>query len=163
MIEILEMRENEIGELLGRLSYAHLGCSLKDRPYVIPIYYVFDGKDIFMYTTAGLKSTIIRQNPKVCLQVEEMVPEGGWRSVVINGEAFEISDRSEREKAVELIRSVNPSLLPALAIKWSNDWMRKNVEVVYRLAIESMTGRFTSEIQIAAAGAKPILCGTRKL
>ena len=156
MLEILEMRDDEVYELLKRVGYGHLACCRNDQPYVVPIYYVCDGHDIFMYTTEGLKSEIIRDNPRICLQVEELLETGAWRSVVVTGEAQELIDRNEREKAVDLIRGVNPSLLPALAIKWSNDWMRKNVEVVYKIKIDSATGRLTSEVKIAVAGAKPV-------
>ena len=156
MIEILEMRDAEVHELLKRVGYGHLACSRDDQPYVVPINFVFDGDEIFIYTTAGLKTDVIKSNPKICLQVEELHPdEGAWRSAVVMGEAYEIVDRSEREKAVELVRASNPSLLPALAIKWSNDWMKKNVEVVYRVKILSLAGRFTSDIKMAAASARP--------
>ena len=156
MIEILEMRDAEIKDLLRRVGYGHLACSRDDQPYVIPIYYAFDGSAIFIYTTKGLKSAVIKSNPKICLQVEELLESGGWRSVLVAGEAYEIVDLTEREKAVQLIRESNPSLLPALAIKWVNDWMKMNVEVVYKVKILSLAGRFTSEINVTAASAQPV-------
>ena len=150
------MRDAEVHELLKRVGYGHLACSRDDQPYVVPINYVFDGNEIFIYTTAGLKTDVIKSNPKICLQVEELLPEeGAWRSAVVMGEAYEIVERAEREKAVELVRASNPTLLPALAIKWANDWMKKNVEVVYRIKINSLAGRFTSDIKMAAASARP--------
>ena len=155
MIEILEMRDDEIYSLLQRVGYGHLACCRDDQPYVVPIYYACEGHDIFMYTTAGMKSEIIRDNPRICLKVEELLESGAWRSVVVIGDANEIVDRTAREKAVGLIRHSNPTLLPALAIKWSNDWMRKNVEVVYKINIDSATGRQTSEVKIAVVGARP--------
>jgi nitroimidazol reductase NimA-like FMN-containing flavoprotein (pyridoxamine 5'-phosphate oxidase superfamily) len=155
MLEILEMRADEIGEFLRQIGYGHLACCDGGRPYVVPIYYAYDGTDIYIYTTAGMKSEIISHNPNVCLQVEEIREDGGWRSVVVNGEAQEIVDRAERERAVELIRERNPHLLPALAIKWANDWMKKNVEVVYKIVIGSTNGKFTSEVKIAATSARP--------
>jgi nitroimidazol reductase NimA-like FMN-containing flavoprotein (pyridoxamine 5'-phosphate oxidase superfamily) len=158
MIEILEMRDSEIDDLLKRSNYGHLACSQNDVPYVVPIYFAYEKPLIYVYTTVGLKSKIIDQNPKVCLQVEEFSPTGGWKSVVIMGEAEKIVDRVEREKAVEVIRVSNPSLLPALAIKWSNDWMRKNVEVVYKIKVREATGRFTAEVKIASAAARPNFC-----
>ncbi|MGZ9130739.1 MAG: pyridoxamine 5'-phosphate oxidase family protein [Candidatus Binatia bacterium] len=163
MIEILEMRDDEIYSLLQRVGYGHLACCRDDQPYVVPIYYACEGHQIFMYTTAGMKSEIIRDNPRICLQVEELLDTGAWRSVVVTGEAHEIVDRKEREKAVDLIRHSNPSLLPALAIKWSKDWMRKNVEVVYKIDIDSATGRLTSEVKIAAVGAQPFNPGSGSL
>lgn len=155
MIEILEMRDGEIDDLLKRVNYGHLGCSQDDVPYVVPIFFAYDKPVIYVYTTVGLKSKIIDQNPKVCLQLEEFAQTGGWKSVVIMGEAEKIVDRVEREKAVDAIRRSNPTLLPALAIKWSNDWMRKNVEVVYKIKIREVTGRFTAEVKIASAAARP--------
>ena len=155
MIEILEMRDSEIYDLLKRVGYGHLAFARDDQPYVVPIYYVYDGEQIFIYTTAGLKSEVIESNPKICLQVEEILDDGAWRSVMVTGEAYQIEDPAEREKAVALLRTSNPALLPALAIKWANDWMRKNVEVVYRIKIIKASGRFTSDIRIAAASVKP--------
>src|SRR5215203_584913 len=154
MIEILQMRDSEIYDLLRRVGYGHLACARDGQPYVVPIYYVYDDEQIFVYTTAGVKTEVIKINPKVCLQVEEILDDGAWRSVVVTGEAYEIENPAEREKAVELLRSSNPTLLPALAIKWANDWMRKNVEVVYRIKIVTASGRFTSDIRVAAASMK---------
>ena len=156
MIEILEMRDGEMYDLLRRISYGHLACSQDDQPYVVPIYFAYDGEDIFIYTTEGKKSAAMDHNPKVCLQVEEFLANSMWRSVVVIGEANRVADQTEREFAIDLIRQQNPNLLPALAIKWSNDWIRKNVEAVYRIKISSMTGRMSSEVHIASAGIKPL-------
>ena len=143
-------------DLLRRVGYGHLACSQDDQPYVVPIYFAYEGEEIFIYTTEGKKSAAMDNNPKVCLQVEELLANAMWRSVVVIGEAHRVLDQIEREFAVELIRQQNPSLLPALAIKWSNDWIRKNVEAVYRIRILSMTGRMSSEVHIASAGVKPL-------
>jgi len=159
MIEILEMRDSEIYDLLRRINYGHLAFARDAQPYVVPIYYAYDDEQIYIYTTAGLKSEVIKSNPKICLQIEEILDDGAWRSAMVTGEAFEIDNPAEREKAVELLRSSNPTLLPALAIKWANDWMRKNVEVVYRIKIITASGRFTSDIRVAAASVKPNFCG----
>lgn len=155
MIEILEMPEKEVVDVLARMNYGHFACSWNDQPYVVPLNYVYDQPHILIYTTAGLKTEILKRNPLVCLQVEE-IGETNWRSVVVTGSAEQIVDREEREKAVNLIRSTNPSLLPALALKWRNDWLRKNVEMVYRIKIHTMTGLASSEIHMAAASARPV-------
>ena len=156
MIEILEMRDGEMYDLLRRVGYGHLACSRDDQPYVVPIYFAYDGEAIFIYTTEGKKSAAMDSNPKVCLQVEEFLADSMWKSVVVIGEANRVADQIERESAIDLIRQQNPTLLPALAIKWSNDWIRKNVEAVYRIKISAMTGRMSSEVRIASAGIKPL-------
>src|SRR4051812_30300758 len=154
MIEVLDMPENEVEEVLLRVGYGHFACARDNKPYVVPINYAYDKQNIYIYTTEGMKSEIINANPHVCLQVEELLEDGSWKSVVVMGEAKKIVATQEREKAVDLIRSSNPTLLPALAIKWANNWIRKNVEVVYRIVPARITGRHSLKVDITAAIAK---------
>ena len=155
MIEVQEMTNSEIDDVLARIGYGHLACARNNRPYVVPIHYVYDKLKIYIYTTDGKKTDIIRDNPQVCLQVEEVVDNGDWRSVIINGEAERVTDRGEREKAVKLIRSSNPSLTPAISIRWMDNWVRENIEVVYRIRPTTITGRSTAKVKIRAAFAQP--------
>jgi hypothetical protein len=156
MMEILELPKDEIDALLGRVGYGHFACSWEDQPYVVPINYAYDKPLIYIYTTAGLKSEILKHNPRVCLQVEEVHEDGNWKSVVVTGEAEVIEDRIEREKAVNFVRNSNPRLLPALAIKWTDNWIRENKEVVYKVKILTITGLSGSEVYRAAAAAQPV-------
>lgn len=155
MIEILEMKEQQIQEVLGRVGYGHFACCRENQPYIVPINYAYDSPDLYIYTTEGLKAEIVRENPLVCLQVEEFLNDGTWHSVVVMGEAEQISEPGEREKAVTLIRSFNPELLPALAIKWANNWIRENIEVVYRIRPTAISGRYALNVKTTAAVAKP--------
>jgi nitroimidazol reductase NimA-like FMN-containing flavoprotein (pyridoxamine 5'-phosphate oxidase superfamily) len=155
MNEVQEMTDSEIGEVLARVGYGHLACARNNRPYVVPIHYVYDKLKIYIYTTDGKKTDIIRDNPQVCLQVEEVIDNGDWRSVIVNGEAKQVTDREEREKAVKLIRSVNPTLTPAISIRWMDHWVRENIEVVYRIRPDTITGRSSVKVKISAAFAQP--------
>jgi len=155
MIEVLQMTDNESKEVLARVGFGHLGCARNDRPYVVPIHFVYDNLKIYIYTTEGMKTDILRDNPQVCLQVEEVVDNGDWRSVIVNGEAKRVTDRDEREKAIKLIRAVNPTLTPAISIRWMDNWVRENIEVVYRIRPTTITGRSTVKVKISAAFAQP--------
>jgi len=108
MNEILEMPDAEIDELLRRVGYGHLACARDDQPYVVPVQYAYDKPDIYIYTTEGMKAEFISENPKVCLQVEEIVDYGDWRSVIVMGEAEQIVDKKQREHALTLILATNP-------------------------------------------------------
>lgn len=155
MIEILEMEEPQIQEVLGRVRYGHFACCRDNQPYIVPVNYAYSRPDLYIYTTEGLKAEIVRDNPLVCLQVEEFLDDGSWNSVIAMGEAEEILEPAEREKAVTLIRSFNPELLPALAIRWANNWIRENIEVVYRIKPTTLTGRYSLKVITTAAAAKP--------
>jgi nitroimidazol reductase NimA-like FMN-containing flavoprotein (pyridoxamine 5'-phosphate oxidase superfamily) len=141
MIEVEELSEAEIEELLGRVGYGHLACSRANRPYVVPVHYAYQDGVIFVYTTEGKKSEIIKENPHVCLQAEEVTDNQHWQSVIVDGVAERITDGVEREKALELIIAVNPSLTPAVSIHWMDEWIRENIEAVYRVTPEHTSGR----------------------
>lgn len=162
MLEILEMPHDQIDDVLTNVGYGHFACSSDDQPYVLPINYAYKKPHVYIYTTAGLKSEIIERNPLVCLQVEEFLPDGNWRSVVVTGKATLLKDPAEREKAVGIIRSSNPTLMPALALKWRDNWIRENIEVVYRIDDVSLTGLRSGSVQMAAAAARPAAAAAPK-
>lgn len=143
MIEIEEMRESEAREVLGTLDYAHLAVAKDNIPYVVPVHFAFDGANLFVYTTEGKKADIIRVNPEICLQAEDVQDNENWKSVMVVGTAQQLTSEDDRQKALDLILKVNPKLTPAISIRWMDNWVRENVEVIYRITPRSITGRQT--------------------
>jgi nitroimidazol reductase NimA-like FMN-containing flavoprotein (pyridoxamine 5'-phosphate oxidase superfamily) len=142
MIEVREMGNSWARETLGRLNYAHLACSRDDEPYVVPVHYAFDGDYVFIYTTEGKKSGILDSNPKVCLQAEDVEDNEHWVSVMAFGEVERVPDDA-RSEALDLILNVNPTLTPAVSVRWMDSWVRTNVEVIYRFRPRKISGRKT--------------------
>jgi nitroimidazol reductase NimA-like FMN-containing flavoprotein (pyridoxamine 5'-phosphate oxidase superfamily) len=154
MIAVEEMNNGQIREVLRRVGYGHLGLARGNHPYVVPVHYAYDDPYLYIYTTEGKKTEIIRANPEICLQVEEVGDEKNWQSVMITGTAEVLHDTQEREHALEFILAANPTLTPAVSIRWMDCWVRENIEVIYRIKPRMMTGRATieqSETQAAFA------------
>src|SRR5687768_7051196 len=128
MIEIEELRPSEAREVLGQLNYAHLALARDNIPYVVPVHYAFDGDELFIYTTEGKKADIIKVNPEICLQAEDVEDNENWKSVIVAGTAEQITDEDSRQKALDLILEINPKLTPAISIRWMDSWVRENIE-----------------------------------
>jgi nitroimidazol reductase NimA-like FMN-containing flavoprotein (pyridoxamine 5'-phosphate oxidase superfamily) len=141
MIEILEMSDREIRELLATTGYGHLACSKDGVPYIVPIHYAYDEPYVYVYTTEGKKSDIIAENPNVCLQIESVVDNTNWKSVIVTGRAEHLDVGEDREKALSAIVKVNPSLTPAVSVRWMDNWVKENIEVVYRIVPTEVTGK----------------------
>lgn len=141
MIEVQEMSDPEIDKLLGRIGYGHLACSHNDQPYVVPVHYAYSNGEIFVYTTEGKKSEIIAANPRVCLQAEEVTDNQHWQSVIVDGVATRLAGEKERDVAFRKIVEINPTLTPAVSIHWMDEWIRENIEVIYRIIPDRMSGR----------------------
>lgn len=143
MIEIQDMNRSDTEVLLASLNYGHLGCSEDGQPYVVPIHFAAEGPEIYVYTTDGKKSRIIEKNPLICLQAENVVDNENWKSVIISGRAVQVTDEAERLRALNLISRINPTMTPAISIRWMDSWVRENIEVIYRIETTWITGRAT--------------------
>lgn len=74
-------------ELLLSATFCHLGCAREGRPYVVPMHYAYHGKELYFFTTEGMKTQFMNGNPQVCLQVEQITDSSRWRSVMAVGRA----------------------------------------------------------------------------
>lgn len=143
MVEVVEMGADDCKKLLQRVGYGHLGLVRDTHPYVVPIHYAYDEPHVYIYTTEGKKTEIVRANPEVCLQVEDVNDANHWQSVIITGDAVQLTSKEEIAGAKKLILAENPRLTPALSIRWMDSWERSNYEVVYRIMPITVTGRST--------------------
>ena len=144
MLKVEDMSPAEMHALLQRESFGHLGCSRDGRPYVVPMHYAYDGKELYFFTTEGMKTQFIRSNPQVCLQVEEITDGANWRSVMVVGEAVELTLAQDMRRAMKLITERNPSLTPAIS-STQVDSLGRAVEIaIYRIAPEIIDGRKTA-------------------
>ena len=143
MLEVIDMTFGEIEGLLERIKYGHLGCAHNNHPYVVPIHFAYADRTIYIYTTEGKKSGMIDANSEICLQVEEVINDENWSSVIIVGDAERLTDVTGREKALAAITAANPTLTPAVSSRWVDKWVReqRDTEVIYRINRKSTTGR----------------------
>jgi nitroimidazol reductase NimA-like FMN-containing flavoprotein (pyridoxamine 5'-phosphate oxidase superfamily) len=155
MIEIREMTEKDMEGLLTRVGYGHLGCARDNRPYVVPIQYIYDKSFIYIYTNDGKKAEILQANPQVCLQIEEVVDNGNWQSVVAEGTAKRVTDGPEAEAILQLMNSRITTPTPAMGITWINNWISAKKEMIFKIKIETLSGRTADKVDIAVASAVP--------
>ena len=143
MLKVEDMAPAEMHALLQRESFGHLGCARDGRPYVVPMHYAYDGKEILFFTTQGMKTQFIDANPQVCLQVEEITDSTHWRSVMVIGKAEQITNSEELQQAMKRITERNPSLTPAISATQLDTWGRAVDIAVYRITTELIDGRKT--------------------
>jgi len=143
MLKVEDMAPAEMQALLQRESFGHLGCARDGRPYVLPMNYAYDGKELYFFTTEGMKTRFIGANPQVCLQVEEITDSTHWRSVMVIGKADQITKSEEMQHAMKLITERNPSLTPAISAT-QLDTLGRAVDIaLYRITPEIIDGRKT--------------------
>ena len=143
MLKVEDMRPADMHALLERESFGHLGCARDGRPYVVPMNYAYDGKELYFFTTEGMKTQFIQSNPQVCLQVEEITDSTHWRSVMVIGKAKQLTGKEDMQRAMKLITDRNPSLTPAISATQLDTWGRAVDIALYRITPELIDGRET--------------------
>lgn len=143
MLRVEDMSPADMHALLQRENFGHLGCSRDGRPYVVPMNYAYDGKELYFFTTEGMKTQFIEANPQVCLQVEEVTDSSHWRSVMVIGRAERLTASDDTQRAMQLIVERNPSLTPAISATQLDTWGRAVDIALYRIKPELIDGRKT--------------------
>jgi nitroimidazol reductase NimA-like FMN-containing flavoprotein (pyridoxamine 5'-phosphate oxidase superfamily) len=144
MLKVEDMSPADMHALLQRQNFGHLGCARDARPYVVPMHYAYDGKELFFLTTEGMKTQFIEANPQVCLQVEEITDTTHWRSVMVIGRAIELTKQDETQRAMKFITDRNPSLTPAINATQVDSLGREVDIALYRITPEVIDGRQTA-------------------
>ena len=143
MLKVEDMSPAEMHALLQRESFGHLGCARDNRPYVVPMHYAYDGKELYFFTTQGMKTQYIDANPQVGLQVEEVSDRIRWKSVMVIGRAEQLTKPDDTQNAMKLITERNPTLTPAISATQTDGWGRAVDIALYRITPELMDGRKT--------------------
>jgi uncharacterized protein len=100
-----ELSRAEIDDFLRGQRIARLGCSAGDRTYVVPLIYAYEDGAVVAVTTEGRKTAMLRENPRVCVEVDEYDSDGrgSWRSVIAYGTYDELAG-DDIEPALALLR-----------------------------------------------------------
>jgi nitroimidazol reductase NimA-like FMN-containing flavoprotein (pyridoxamine 5'-phosphate oxidase superfamily) len=133
---ISEIGYRESRELLRNQNIGRLGCCLYNMPYVIPVNYFFYGEDIYIHSLPGRKIQIMRANPYVCLQVDEIEDTFNWLSVIAFGQFEEIYDTTERDRILASMFQRFPHLTPVESK--ARDTLSD--VIVFRIRIERISG-----------------------
>jgi nitroimidazol reductase NimA-like FMN-containing flavoprotein (pyridoxamine 5'-phosphate oxidase superfamily) len=138
-----EMTEKECIALATRSSLARLACALDNQPYIIPIQFAYDSGYIYALATFGQKIRCMRENPKVCLAIDEIVSDFQWASVIAAGEYEELRDphhTQEREHARELLERRNRWWQNAFAERQAKEGDHLVEPIFFRIKINSISG-----------------------
>jgi nitroimidazol reductase NimA-like FMN-containing flavoprotein (pyridoxamine 5'-phosphate oxidase superfamily) len=143
-----ELTTDVIDHLLNNQYFGRIGCAADNHVLIEPVMYHFDGLYIYGITREGTKTRMLRKNPNVAFEIDEMVSPGVWQSVMIEGE-FEELQGNERDYAIYLLNRRKVPLFadekPGLTGNAHLDDPKVVTSVVYRIHIRTKTGRSYSQ------------------
>jgi len=138
----------EINNLLSSQALGRLGCAIGNHPYIVPITYTYDGQYIYGQSNEGQKLDIMRLNPNVCFEVDQMLSMGTWQCVVILGK-FEELQQQEAQRVREILYHLVYSLSTndivhghehATNTEMDDSYRKKTV--MFRIRVDKVSGRY---------------------
>lgn len=137
------LSEKECLEVLARSSFGRLGCSHNDQPYVVPTGIAYEPGYIYVFSTLGKKIEWMRENPKICIQVDEIKGQSDWVSVIANGRYQELVEpqfTDERNHARKLLEKHHHWWLNAMAERRTQLDDPAIAPIFFRISVSSVTG-----------------------
>jgi len=144
-----ELNEKQIEGLLMRQVTGRLACHCDDETYLVPVNYVYKDGQIYAHSGPGKKIEMMRSNPKVCFEVEELESIFQWKCVIGWGTFEEITDPTEKHSARQLLTH---RLMPFVSQPGNHPWhgiasAESDIDtaidlIVYRIKLSKITGRF---------------------
>src|SRR5580765_1364466 len=133
-----ELGRDEIDDFLRGQRIARLGCHASGETYVVPVIYAYGDGAIVTVTQEGRKVAMLRENPRVCVEIDEYDTDGrgSWRSVIAYGDAEELAG-DEIEPALGLLRE----RFARAASREAEPRPLSPGTVVLRIRLENVSGR----------------------
>jgi nitroimidazol reductase NimA-like FMN-containing flavoprotein (pyridoxamine 5'-phosphate oxidase superfamily) len=145
---LAELTHSEIEVLLADNSIGRIGCRDGDLIYVVPVSYHYEDGFIYCWSLEGMKLRIMRQNPDVCFEVEELRGPQHWKTAICWGIFEEITNEEElavlRPRYNEWVlrsHATLSALPPAERAEGTRPDPKAGPPVFYRIRLSRFTGR----------------------
>lgn len=136
-----ELTNREIETTLRENVIGRVGCHAYGHTYVVPITYAYDGIYAYAHTTVGMKLHMMRDNPHLCFEVDQMDDLANWRSVIAWGTFEELHGPIADEAMQFLIDRIEARLSGPPGASVHPNSATEQV-IVFRIKLELKTGRF---------------------
>jgi len=135
---LVTLNEHQARQILAENCMGRLGCIVDRGPYIVPINYYYEDENIYSHSLPGTKISALRQNPRSCLQVDEIITNLKWRSVLAYGTFEEIVGTSQKAEVLNKLLTRGPMLTPVES-QLVVDASAQQV-ITYRIRIDRVTG-----------------------
>ena len=129
--------------MLERQVFGRLGCHAQGETYIVPINYVYRDNAIYGHSGEGKKINMLRSNPKVCFQVDEIVDTFKWNSVILWGNYKELTGEIRQQAMQGLIHRMMPLTdLPTEEPSHGIPIEKHEHIIVFKIELTAVSGKF---------------------
>jgi nitroimidazol reductase NimA-like FMN-containing flavoprotein (pyridoxamine 5'-phosphate oxidase superfamily) len=143
-MHITEMDQFEIMQVIENATVGRLACVHDGQPYIVPLNFVCHLGCLYSFTTFGKKIKWMGDNPKVCVEFDDIVATNNWQSVIVTGHYEELAGDPDtvdaRIEAHTLLSKRAQWWEPAYVKTVIREHVRGLQPVYFRILITEKTG-----------------------
>jgi nitroimidazol reductase NimA-like FMN-containing flavoprotein (pyridoxamine 5'-phosphate oxidase superfamily) len=143
-----KLNPEQMDHVLRSQVVGRIGCYADGSVYLVPITYLYDGEHIYGHTKEGLKVRMMRQNPRVCFEVDVIENMANWQSVVLQGIYEELTGEESQDVRRMLFNRMTPLLVSETSMPADSPGIHQPITaspltlVTFRIRITEKTGRY---------------------
>jgi nitroimidazol reductase NimA-like FMN-containing flavoprotein (pyridoxamine 5'-phosphate oxidase superfamily) len=149
---LTELTQSEIKEVLATNYIGRIGCRDGDKIYIVPVNYLFEYDQVLFQSYDGQKVAMMRRNPDVCFEVEEIRSFNNWKTVVAWGIFEELTTPEEIASAQSGLSDLMLAKKASITSAPPAEEIPKHPQtpatdmVYYRIRLAEFSGRREQEI-----------------
>lgn len=148
-----ELSIEEAKAILKEKEYGLIGCNDGFNTYIYPTSYVYDGQHILCHSMLASKIIMMRQNKRVCFQVEETQDHSNRKSVTVLGQYVELENVRDRYEAIKIFVEKTMHLSMSEELEYLKTQKKQSIKkekywhkpVIYKIYIEEIKGSIETE------------------
>ena len=141
---VQELSTEECRSALADARFGRLACARDNQPYIVPTYFIVQDDQIYAFALPGQKLDWMRENPRVCLEIDNVTGSDDWLSVVVLGHFEELPKTLEyeplRQRAHQLLQGRPMWWEPGAVTVADRPQAQGFAPVYYRISIDQVTG-----------------------
>jgi nitroimidazol reductase NimA-like FMN-containing flavoprotein (pyridoxamine 5'-phosphate oxidase superfamily) len=123
----------EIETMLRRQRVGRVCCTAGNRPYLAVFDCAYRGLHLYGWAEPAGLIAAMRAQPLVCVEVDEIAADGGWRCIVAEGHYEEVAEPAARRAILEELGLTADGVEPPPG------------HVLFRIRLLTKSGRFGRE------------------
>lgn len=137
-----ELNREQTEQVLRSEVIGRIGCHSHGKTYVVPVTYAYFDGAIHGHSGPGMKLEMMRANPEVCFEVDDLEGLSNWRSVIAWGRFEELHGQDAMNTMQKLAEHLMPMMTSETSQPHGSGGADPSEAVVYRIKLREMTGRF---------------------
>jgi nitroimidazol reductase NimA-like FMN-containing flavoprotein (pyridoxamine 5'-phosphate oxidase superfamily) len=144
-----ELKDIQIEALPKDQLIGRIGCRSAEIMHIVPVNYVYDGINIYCHSAKGMKIEMMRENPQVCFEGDNIKDITNWQGVIAWGKFEEITDKTEKQNVLQKVTDrITPYIMDD-SVTREHGFVDEESDVgvtveliMYKIVVHKKTGRF---------------------